>query len=497
MKNRILAFLFFLVAFATPDILAQEHFVRTQPITSSEYTVSVNGRKVPVYTAREQYADGVYFFCNFDFKNSADVVVTSTHDLSDVVLLPLNKFKLNEKGSNEVSFHAAKPFRISLEYDGRVRPLLIFGNRPDDHAYVEGDKDVLYFGPGVHHEQCVEVESGQTLYLAEGAVLNAGLWLHGDDITICGKGILAGDDWQNGGRPPLAYMLLADKCRNLTLKDITITNSWGWTMTLSNCDGVTLDNVKLCGSNRISDDAVDICDSRNVTVRNCFLRAQDDIIAVKGIPNRYMKPHEGFYALSAKEKAGENLEDSSDPYPDFYVCENIMVEDSELWTDMANIFRIGFECGATDMRNIVGRNLYVVHPAWNYRVPWHFWCNAVFYIQPSNGMLISNCRFENMRIYSDGRNNMIFAAIKAMRTRGPDSNKVFYKKAGSLDNVTFKDISVEGSRDNFTGSIILEGRSEKESLHRLTFDNVRYFGKKIDSSLEDFMITNYVDYVFK
>jgi hypothetical protein len=480
------------------NLSAQEQFLKTQPVTSSEYQVSVNGKSVPVYTAKEEFHDGIYFFTTFDFKSTANVVVSSTHDLSHVQLLPSKyKFAVKKYNAHKVSFKADKPFRLSFEHNGRLRPLLVFGNRPDKKVYAAGQPDVIYFGPGVHHAGRIVVRSGQTLYLADGAIVNGSVWLQGDDITVCGKGILTGDDWKRFHGPG-SYMFFAYKCRNLTLRDITITNSWTWTCVLSGCDRVLIDNIKVCCSNMINDDAVDICNSRNVSVKNCFLRAQDDIIAVKGIPQECMSqgdPDKQYAQFGTTQLPQSHVSHHASSAP-ISVCENISVENCELWTDKANIFRIGYECGATDMRNIIGRHLYVVHYSFDFRPPEHYWCNAIFYLQPSNAMRISCCRFEDITINADGCDLVVLAA-KCGLTSGPDSAGESYKTSGTLSNVLLKNISVCGNPNHFNGALWLQGASLKESISDFRFNNIRYFGHKLKPSAGQITANEYASYTME
>jgi len=77
----------------------------------------------------------------------------------------------------------------------------------------------------------------------------------------------------------------------------------------------------------LNDDALDLVNTQNATVRNSFFRTQDDSIAIKGLAEM--------------------------PRP----CENILIEDCEFWTDVANIFRIGYECETAGVRNIRARRL--------------------------------------------------------------------------------------------------------------------------------------------
>ena len=53
-----------------------------------------------------------------------------------------------------------------------------------------------------------------------------------------------------------------------------------WTMPIRQSDRVTVKNVKLLGY-RANSDGIDICNSRDVTVEDCFIRTLDDLIVVK------------------------------------------------------------------------------------------------------------------------------------------------------------------------------------------------------------------------
>jgi len=240
-------------------------------VNDAEYIVRVNGRDIPVYTALAQYDSTVYYFANFDFKDKARVVVKSKGDLSMVRILP-DKYGFSpvHHGSGKISFKADSPFRISVERDGRLVPLLLFGNRPDEIPAPDGN--VICIGPGYHDIPVTELSDGQTLYLEAGAVLRGAVIARGDGITICGKGIISGEGYGKC-QGPADYMLFAEGCHNLTIRDITITRPWWWSFVLWNCDGVLIENMKSCNSNLLNDDSVDICNSRNVHIRNWKSRA--------------------------------------------------------------------------------------------------------------------------------------------------------------------------------------------------------------------------------
>lgn len=440
-------FLFLLFAFCAQ---AEEVFTRTQVSLSDEYELLVDGQPVPIYIASQQYDGGAYFFANFDLSRPSKITVRSTHDLSEAQLLPeRHLFKVSHEGTNELSFRAAKPFHAVVEWDDRTRPLILFANAPERDKPIPSDSTVVYFGPGRHEAGLITLHTGQTLYLAEGAVVCGGVKAEGDDITVCGRGILTGDGYERW-HGPQGYVLLAQNCRNFRLRDITVAHSYSWTVVFKDCDGVDVDNLKVCASNMLNDDAVDICNSSHVRIRHSFLRCQDDNIAIKGL-------------------APDN------PQP----CENISISHCEFWTDCANVFRIGYECDASVMRHIEARHIDVIHYARDYREPTDHWSNCIFWIQPAAGMTIEQCRFEDFRIHADGLDAILLEAKSFPDATGPGSDYQPYGKGGSARDMLFRNIRVEGRQGAFRGAVWLEGQSDEESISGIRLKGIRYFGRTI------------------
>lgn len=427
-----------------------EGTVVTYPAPASEkvsgaYSVTVDGKPVDVYSAASEYFGGDYYFAYFDFEGSVKIEIRSEYPLDKAAVLPASFGLPMETTSERAIITADKPFRVSFEPNGRIKPLLIFGNGLEtDVVPASNAKDVVYFGPGVHKPGKIELTSNQTLYLAGGAVVKGCIHAVGENITIRGRGVLAGEEsprFQGPGR----FLLDCQNCSQLTVRDIILRNPWSWTAVTWNCRGVLIDGLKICGSRMINDDALDLVNSQDVIVRNCFFRTQDDSIAIKGIDASKLP------------------------------CENILVENCQFWTDLANIYRIGYECDAAVMKHIVSKNIDVLHYSKNYREPSHYWSNAIIWLQPNLNMLIDDCQFENFTVYSDGT-EMILLMAKPMRCsygahKEPDP--------GTLKNCSFKNISLVGKKGDFKGLIFLAGESEKWSVTGLTFENVQYFGERI------------------
>lgn len=435
------------------------------------YEVKVGSAALKLNVVKEQYHEGEYYWGRFDATGKVKLVVNTEFDLSDVKVIANGDVEWSVK-NNALTIKASGPFKAVVEPKGRIKPLLLFADKPEENRPV--GEAVKYFAPGVHNVGVLEVTDGQVVYLDEGALVNGAIHAKGKNILICGRGVLSGASYPRL-EGPLESLLLAERCTGLVIRDVTFTAPWWWTVYILNCDGVLCDNIKILNSNMVNDDGVDIANSRNVTVTDSFIRSQDDVIAVKG------------------------MDASGLP------CENILIEDCMLWNDWANVIRVGYECETPYMKNIVMRNCDVVHHAFRYKEPERFWANTVFFLQPSNNMLISDLLFEDIRIHADGK--FIFLKASADVCVGPgvlglqpqhyshvysitDTSTYKYKAAGTLNGVVFRNISVVGDSSVSCGDIFLQGRSAEENIGQITFDNVTFFGQPVNESEHK---TMYVD----
>lgn len=208
---------------------------------TSDYAVTVDGQSVDVYAAQTQHFDGDYYFASFDFSGKVAIRVTSPESLENVAIEPARfGVQLQRDSANAITLTADKPFRISVERNGRIKPLVLFGNALETDAPGPGDPNVVYFAPGVHRPGKITLADNQTLYLAGGAVVKGCVLAKGKNITIRGRGILAGEEsprFQGPGR----YLLDCQDCQDLTVRDITFRNPFSWTFVTWDCDRVTID----------------------------------------------------------------------------------------------------------------------------------------------------------------------------------------------------------------------------------------------------------------
>ena len=255
---------------------------------SSAYRVTVDGTSVPVYTARSVHG-GDYAFAMFDFMGAVNVVVTARTEsgpgLSRAVIRPKSAGIAAQTHGDSLSFMLGTPRKLSIEPDGINGPLLLFANRPDHDSPKQGDPNVVYFGPGIHKPERIVLKAGQTLYLAGGAVVKgAVIARQADNIRICGRGILDGTDWP-WLKGPSGHMVGIQDSSNVTIEDIVIRGSFAWTVVPMRCRNVTIRNIKLVNSRVQNDDGINPCNSQDVLIDDCFVRTDDDCVALKGLRN--------------------------------------------------------------------------------------------------------------------------------------------------------------------------------------------------------------------
>ena len=439
--------------------------VRTVPApegnaVTDAYRVEVDGQEVAVYRSHDQeQGSGEYYFATFEFDGEVSIKITAPFDLSNATVAP-ERFgvEIAERNEQTALLKAREPFMISFEPNGRVKPLILFGMAPETDAPKEGDENVLYFGPGVHSPGVVNLTDNQTLYVAAGAVLNAGINAKGENITIRGRGVVSGSNWERF-KGPSAFIINARNCKNLQIRDLVLRDPWSWTCVLTNCENAVVDGLRICASNMINDDALDLVNSRNIVVKNCFFRAQDDSIAIKG------------------KSAG--LEP----------CEDIDIHDCTFWTDRANVFRVGYECEAKTMRNIVARNIDVLYYSVNYRDHDQYWANAIIWLQPNQEMPMELCRFENVRVRSNG-DQMIMLMAKPMSCEyGDFKNPV----PGRLRDCTLKNFTVYGEKGAFGGELYVAGHSQESDVRNLEIIDFDYFGERIKRDSPCVVVGDFVE----
>ncbi len=424
-------------------------------ILSGDYKLEVDGQNVDIYLARiaevedppnwmlqPEFVGGPYSFAYFDFSGEVTIKVSSLKKpLDKLVIRPLSSGIQPEINGNTATFTINKPCKLSIEPDGRIEPLLVFANPPEVNPPNEGDDDLIYFGPGIHKPETIALSSGQTLYIAGGAIVKGGISLTGDNVKIKGRGILCGNDWPWRKGP--GSMIRMDEASNVVVEDIILRGSWGWTIPIYNSDSVSITNIKLVCSKNPNDDGINPCNSQNIYIRDCFIRTDDDCIAMKGI------------------RLGSENDN----------VENIVVENCLLWADRARVFLLGHESRASYMRNIVLRNIDILH-----------FNMTPFLFEPGEEMSIENVRVENVRAYADypvqgGERSFDLVCLR------PTVNQYMKTKVpGSISNIQFRNITLSGEERVGKYLVRVAGADPEHMVSDVTFDSIIWFDHLLDEN---------------
>ena len=419
---------------------------------SSAYQVTVDGIAVPVYTAQSVHG-GNYAFVTFDFTGTVNVAVTAGTDsgpgLGRAVIRPRSARITSHTQGETLSFTLDSPRKLSIEPDGIHGPLLLFANRPESNPPKQGDPNVVFFGPGIHKPERIVLKSGQTLYLAGGAVVKGAIIAHNaDHIHIRGRGILDGTDWP-WTKGPAGQMVGIQNSNDVTIEDIVIRGSFAWTVVPMRCRNVTIRNIKIVNSRVQNDDGINPCNSQDVLIDDCFVRTDDDCVALKGLRN-----------LNAADAP----------------VRGITVRHCMFWCDRARIFLFAHESQAPAIENLDYHDCDIVH-----------YVMTPFLLEPGELMPIRNAHFENFQIEGNGQQDFI--------TLRPTVNQYMrVKKPGSIQGIVFKNIFLTGETPG-PARVVVQGAGETNRVDDVLFDNVVCYGRKLDARSENVHIGAFANQV--
>jgi hypothetical protein len=429
------------IAFLANPLLRAEVVTYPAPAEESlckDYQVWADGQKVDVYAARvldPPFADkqwdhgGPYGFANFDVDGPVQITVRSPRSLRQAVIRPADAdVQLQHPDDHTLRLTLPGPRKLSIEPDGKRGPLLLFANPPEGDRPDPDAPGVRYFAAGTHRPGKIELTSNQTLYLAGGAVVKGGIVAEGSHIRIMGRGILDGSDWpwRQGPTPHLISIRGSD----IEVSGITIRGSSHWTIVPRHSQRVTIRDVKICNSRVQNDDGINPCNSQDVLITDCFIRSDDDCIALKGLDHAAV--------------------DSN--------VERITVENCTLWCDRARIFLLGHESRAERMGDVILRNLDIVH----FRM-------TPFLMEPGEEMLLENVVIEDVRVHGEGQEEL-------MRLR-PVVNQYMRKKVpGRIRDVRVVDLTVFGSPGDYF--LRLQGANAQHEVRDVVFDDLTILGSE-------------------
>lgn len=414
---------------------------------SEDFKVTVGGREVPVYfkadrdepayqedSRRFGKGGGDYSFAYFDFEGTAEVRIESNRLRGEVTVRPSSRRIVVRRPSEGVAeLTLRQPAKLSIEGADPKDGLILIARPIEREPVTKSDPNTLYFGPGIHRPGVIRLRDNQTLYIAGGAVVKAAVVARGRGITIRGRGILDGSGfrWPNNpaGERGLVNFI---ECNGVRMLDVIVRDSPCWTIVPMHSRDVLIQGVTICNSSNENDDGIDPCNSQVLRISDCFIRTDDDCVAIKGW----------------SKLRGRNVD-----------IESILVENSTFWCDRARVFLLGHESQARYMRSITVRNCDIIHFAM-----------APFLVEPANEMTVSGLVFSDIRIQGERQQEL----IRLRPTELPEYGIPGY---GYIDGVQFSNITLDGEGGAY--QIQLQGVSNKYLVRNVTFRNVVINGNNL------------------
>lgn len=442
---------------------------------SSAFTVAVEGKSVPVYKATVPPAGPIprltgstsdssfASFASFDMRTSVSVTVTYPKSVQSVKILPTSFGIIPKVEGQRITFSLDTPKHVTIEVNGDWhKSLHIFANPFEKSIPDPDDPNVVYFGPGIHKVTSLLVKDNTIVYIAGGAYLRCGIdpkeelvevrgsmrpapsfVLRGQNITIRGRGIL---DQSAIARRDRRYTIFAQDSKNVTIEGVIIHDPSAWTIPIQSCDNVHVDNIKIIGW-RGNSDGVDISNSRDVLVENCFMRTLDDAVVIKSF-----------------EGLGE--------------VRNIHTRKCVVWNELAHSLSIGAEV-RENVSHVLFEDCDVIHDVGR---------ETALRIYHCDNAVISDVTFDNIRVEEARRlisvwigktrwtktedrghiRDVVFRNIKAV------SAPIDTTLTGFQDGTDWKPYII---RDH--ASMELIGFDQDHLVENVLFDNVVLDGKKV------------------
>lgn len=354
---------------------------KVYPVTEVEdncedYEVYVNGAKASLNTARvsaypfnrrwpghqrQLEQTELVNFLSMESDTEVELKIIPKIPSLGVRIRPRNlNMQAKTDANGQITIRIKGAAHFTVEPYGRNRALHVFIDPVSTYNVDKNDKNVLYYGAGEHDVGDIYLQSGQTLFIDEGAVVYATVYaLHAENIKILGRGIL--DNSRN--KEKVLYEINAENnnaevdnverehainfvcCKDVMVDGITIRDALVYNIDSMSCENIHINNIKIIGCWRFNSDGVHFSNCTNGSITNSFVRTYDDSICVRGFANYE-------YDRFLNDEKEEDLS---------FVCQNILVRNCVIWNDWGKCLQIGTETYAKEIKNIQFEDCSLIH----------------------------------------------------------------------------------------------------------------------------------------
>ncbi|MCU0961807.1 MAG: glycosyl hydrolase family 28 protein [Pirellulaceae bacterium] len=398
-------------------------------------------------------------FALWDMVGPVRVEIESQPPVQSVVVRPAALGIQPVVDRNRIAFSLQQPGPVVVEVNGPHQALHLFASPPEQNVPAADAPGVRYFGPGVHRPGRMELRSNETIYLAGGAVVHGSIYAHGArNIRVAGRGVLDVSTFernQGGGA-----IRLSD-CTDVTIEGLVLRDPDVWCCSLFGCQRVTISQLKLVGLWRYNADGIDVCNSQDVLVTDCFVRAFDDALVIKGL------------------KARRNTFDERP-------VRNVQFRRCVVWCDWGRAMEIGAETCAPEIAEVTFADCDIVRTT-----------HIAMDIQHGDRALIRDIRFQRIRVEIDDQNpaprmqqqrDEKYPA-NALEEYCPTLLEIVIRKnpysqdeaRGSVRDILFQDIAVLSRLEPASA---FQGFDAEHTVENVTIRNLRFNDRLVRSAAE-------------
>lgn len=403
---------------------------------SELYSVRIDGTERDVY--HTEFFDFVYAVKE---KEEINIEIEVSKPFEKVVIRPYSS-KVNFKTENtKITFSMTGKERAIVELDDALEsPLYILLG---EYIPCPEKADYVFESGKAYNIGALELTSNQVVYIEEGAVVSGYFKSRmADNIKICGNGIVYGGNWHKWDENSGEQLIVPVLGENIEIRGITLLDGGSWHIVPVACKNVLIEDVNILGK-VITGDGIDIVGCENVTIRNCFIRANDDCISVK--------------AVEFQDPSG-----CTD-------VKNILVENCLFWNaEFGNTLEIGYETRCDEISDIIFKNCDIVHCQYEGNQS-----GGVLTIHNADRAEVHDIYYENIRI-EDAQEK--FIDIKTL-----DSKYSKDRERGMIHDIYFKNIEIV---DGVFPVSIIRGYEMKNEIcrpHGFYFENIVVHDKKIET----------------
>ncbi len=461
-----------------------------------DYSIKVNDTDVFCYSGKvfdTRFTEGTLMgeseiqystvgFSYFDISGRVKVAVKVNRSITSATIRPLSRNIKATVIDNTIEFYVDKPGTLTIEPDGNEKRVLHLMINPKEESIPDlKDENIIYYGPGEHVVNTIKLKSNQTLYVAGGAVVYFDVF-EGDSIyreefrnrkkTVLKRydhGIEAinSKNIKIKGRGILDFNRIIDKmgrknpihisnCENVEIEGVILRGANCWHATIYRSKNILIDNIKEIAAGYNSD-GINIVLSKDVYIKNCFLRQRDDGIIMKSMDTGNM---DAFIVEVPQEKTSTS---------------NVLVEDCVIWSDWGYALGVTYET-RMPVNNIEFRNCDIINATHATDE------QGVIGILVADSDVVSNVKFNNITI-----ERSLKPLIKLDQKITPWTVN---EDLGMIKNITFSNIKyLEGEKQ----PVIFHGFPGKGGIQNVNLIDLNFLGNDIKNFIDwDFRINEFV-----